>query len=1094
MKKLLLTLLLGLPALLSAQCPGLTPNVSTVDLTCFGMTDGSISATPSGGSGTYNYQLLDGSNNLVSANGTGIFNNLVAGSYNYVIEDQGNACYDTTAVILMEPSLITMFNNIVDDGCGNCNGQIDIIVTGGTPGYTYSIDGGSTFQGGSTFNNLCTGTYSTLVMDMNACIMQEPATVGQAAPITLNETNTPDSGSGDGSITLSATGGVGGFGFSWTGPNSFTSTSQNLTNLVAGTYVVTVIDGNGCTEVLTVVVQSTALVTTFWTMDPMCFASADGGINVSIGGGSGNFELEVTDLSYNVFYSSTTNFQHFGLWAGQYYYIVTDLTTSDADTVMFELYDPMPITAFESITHATCGLCNGEIFINVTGGVAPYTFNWSNGTTTQVVTGLCAGTYNVDIVDGNGCIQSLGYTVTNTGTAFSGSTTPTNATCGNCDGSIAFTPSGGTGPFTYQWDDPSGQTTNPATNLCDGIYTLSVTDGSGCSMSFMDTISDGSTVFASAANPTNSSCFACDGSVMIIGGGGVPPYTYVNVLTQDTNSTGMFDSLCANIHYAEVIDANGCSNIVTYTIGQTTLGSFTYSSNVTHESAAGASDGSIDIVYDTIANPNLTFEWSPISVTTADLQNLPAGVYTLTIEDTVTGGCMTINQTITTIPANGYIMGQLFSDNDGNCVFSTGDNYIANATVTVTDGTNTYTGLTNSYGYYYILVPNGTYTATPTFSSNYTVNCTGSQSVTVAGSNVGGINFSATTPPFEDLCVYSSSWGFVPGFDAYIYTYVMNHGNLTSSGEVAVVVPTGTNYLYSTPSPSSTSGDTLFFDVNNLAPGTYFSISTMVNVPVWFQLGDLVEVCAEVELLGGGTDTNPACNENCYYDVVVGSYDPNDKAVQPMGVGNEGYIETDVQEFTYLIRFQNTGTAAAHNVYITDTLDAMLDQGSIQILASSHDMYVEFYQDDVVRFRFDNIMLPDSNSNEPESHGYVQFKINTAAVPQLTETIENTANIYFDFNEPVITNTTLNTYADFSSTTVVENAELEVYPNPTKDLLFVRNVDNANYIIYDMNGRIIQTGRVQNSTPIGVSEISAGTYFLEVDTVTGKERRLFTKE
>lgn len=1001
-----------------AQCPGLNSNAFPTDITCFGFADGQISSSPSGGVGPFFYQLLDPNNNMISANSTGNFMGLVAGSYNLVIQDQGNACYDTTVVLVNEPDPIQAFETIV-----------------------------------------------------------------------------PDNGLSSGSISLTVIGGVNSYSFNWTGPNGFTSVNQDITGLEAGVYVVDIVDANGCFLTQTFTVLSAAISTTFYTMDPFCFGEPNGGISVTINGGTGSYNFQITDLSYNALFSSTSSTDYYNLIAGQYYYIATDLGSSYADTNYFELYDPAPVTVVESITHETCGQCNGAITLNVFGGTATYTVSWSNGSTTFNQSGLCSGTYTVDLYDANGCYSTYTYTVTSTGgTPFTGTTTPTASTCSNCDGSIAFTPTSGTAPYNYLWDDPTAQNTSSANNLCAGVYSVAVTDASGCTITFTDTVDTGAWVYGSVINSAPSSCLACDGSVEVTGAGGTGPYTYVNVLTQDTNSTGLFDSLCPNVNYVQVIDANGCSGIVSYTIAQIELPGLNFSDSTVDESTIGANDGSINISYDSGLYSDLDFLWQPDSSTSEDLYNVPNGTYWVQITDSASGGCGTYVSTVGVLASSAYISGQLYQDNNGDCSYNAGDSYLANVLITISDGTNTYTALTNSYGYYYVLVPNGSYTVEPTFPSNYTTSCGISQNVTIAGSNVSGVNFFATASPYEDLCVYNYGWGFTPGFTAYIYVYVQNNGNVTSDGDLSVVIPSGTTYLWSDITPSSVNGDTLFFSMSNLAPSSYSTFYIALDIPTWFQLGDIVEICSSIDLLGGGTDVNLACNNDCYYDIVVGSYDPNDKAVDPMGIDSPGYIETDENEFTYTIRFQNTGTAPAHNVYITDTLDAMLDRGTLQVLAASHDMYIEYYMDDVVRFRFDNIMLADSNSNEPESHGYVQFKINTKNAPQLTETVENTANIYFDFNEPVITNTTLNTYADFSSVSEESNSKLLVYPNPTNGKIHLSVQDQSSYKIIDMNGKLIQNGSAFANQSIEVSSLTSGIYFIEIESSSEILRSKFTKE
>jgi uncharacterized repeat protein (TIGR01451 family) len=148
--------------------------------------------------------------------------------------------------------------------------------------------------------------------------------------------------------------------------------------------------------------------------------------------------------------------------------------------------------------------------------------------------------------------------------------------------------------------------------------------------------------------------------------------------------------------------------------------------------------------------------------------------------------------------------------------------------------------------------------------------------------------------------------------------------------------------------------------------------------------------------------TDIDCREN------IGSFDPNDKQGFPLGVLDEHYIPLQ-QQIEYFIRFQNTGTDTAFTVIVRDTLDADLDPASIRPLGSSHPYQFNLSGQGVASFIFTNIMLPDSNVNELNSHGYLKFSITPKA--RLTEgtTIENKAAIFFDFNDPVITNTTSHT-------------------------------------------------------------------------------------
>jgi uncharacterized repeat protein (TIGR01451 family) len=145
--------------------------------------------------------------------------------------------------------------------------------------------------------------------------------------------------------------------------------------------------------------------------------------------------------------------------------------------------------------------------------------------------------------------------------------------------------------------------------------------------------------------------------------------------------------------------------------------------------------------------------------------------------------------------------------------------------------------------------------------------------------------------------------------------------------------------------------------------------------------------------------------------VTVCSYDPNDKQAYPQGVGPQNMIPTDTP-MEFMINFQNTGTDTAFNIVIADTLDPDLDWNSFEIVAHSHEVYAQMDQNGVVTFTFENIFLPDSNVDEPGSHGFVAYRLNVDSfLPDPTE-ITNTAYIYFDYNAPIVTNTTLTTLSD----------------------------------------------------------------------------------
>ncbi len=213
-------------------------------------------------------------------------------------------------------------------------------------------------------------------------------------------------------------------------------------------------------------------------------------------------------------------------------------------------------------------------------------------------------------------------------------------------------------------------------------------------------------------------------------------------------------------------------------------------------------------------------------------------------------------------------------------------------------------------------------------------------------------------------------------------------------------------------------------------------------------------------------DASPFISVDCQEN--IGSWDPNDKAGFPKGYGAEHFIEknTDIE---YRIRFQNTGTDTAFRVEIRDTLSNYLDLGSIQLGASSHDYVFRLEKDGSLAFIFDDIMLPDSNINEPASHGFVNFRIRQLPDNPIGTEIFNQAAIYFDFNPPVITNETVHRVGEnFLEVQVVSTKELgatenvlKVYPNPFKQSAILKwegsnPLQNASFILFDALGREVR--------------------------------------
>lgn len=365
-------------------------------------------------------------------------------------------------------------------------------------------------------------------------------------------------------------------------------------------------------------------------------------------------------------------------------------------------------------------------------------------------------------------------------------------------------------------------------------------------------------------------------------------------------------------------------------------------------------------------------------------------------------------------------------------------------------------------------------------------------------SNTGSVNFilnSAMNFEFPYECIVNGfdltagnipGYGFVPGLIGYIKPYFYNNTCQVQSGFVDVTIDPLTTFITNTGTPPNlVNGNVLTWNFSNINNTNGWSALSILIGQIIFEtsasvnIGDML--CFETDIFPVAGDNNPADNENAKCYPVVASFDPNMKEVSPAGNGPEGFIDSDLS-MTYTIHFQNTGTAPAQNVYILDTLDADLDLSTLQIIAASHDMNLYAATNGVLKFDFPNIQLPDSSTNEPLSHGHVMYKIDQKSSLFPGTEIKNTAHIFFDYNEAVITNTTLNTisYPDGFSETEID--ALKLYPNPTDGKInFTGTLSGEKFAIYDLTGKMIYSGTI-SLNQMDVSFLKNGMYLLEVSS------------
>lgn len=358
--------------------------------------------------------------------------------------------------------------------------------------------------------------------------------------------------------------------------------------------------------------------------------------------------------------------------------------------------------------------------------------------------------------------------------------------------------------------------------------------------------------------------------------------------------------------------------------------------------------------------------------------------------------------------------------------------------------------------------------------------------------NVGTGNFEAqTTTTVQDVAIdFIASIETRPGFTAGYKIIAVNKGSVPVSGTIDL--PYNSNlFTYQTSVPAATTVSSGMLNWSyTIGPFERLRIDVefLVVQPPTLIGGETELWTATINPISG--DASPEDNTFIYTNNIVNSYDPNDKTVFE---GDE-ILPTDLNEYLhYRIRFQNTGTASAINVKVTDTLSTNLDWDTFEPIDMSHDVgEIHIKNKRYVDFDFPNINLPDSTSNEPLSHGYIYYRIKPKQNLVVGDYIDNTAHIFFDFNEAIITNTTVTTVVQTLSETGEELLAVSLYPNPTQDQLHIQTLNTIDAItIFSLQGQELIKTTEKN---VNVSSLSSGVYFAHVTSGDQSEVLKFVKQ
>ena len=423
------------------------------NVACSGAPSGSVVLSVSNAVGTPSYSW---SNNTSNQNLTSV----AGGTYSVTITD-ANGCTNTNSFTVAQPAPISTSLTTTQPACNGGTGSITANSSGGTGSLFYTWSGG--LGGSGTVNNLSAGTYTVTTTDANGCFITNNVTIN-TPPAAIGVTGTVVAagcaGATTGSVTISTTNTVGMPTYAWSNNTS----NQNLTNVAAGSYTVTVTDANGCTGTSTFAVNAgSSMSATVSITQPVCNNSL-GSASVSVTGGTGGYTYAWSN--------NTTGITATNLQAGTVTVTITDVNGCATTSTATVNASPAAIAVTQSVVNVACnGDANGSIALSLANATMPATYAWSNNATGATINNLAVGNYSVTITDANNCTQTATGAITEPAVISANATVSANACNGN-DGSIAVTPSGGTPPYVI--------TPNSLTNLPLGTYTISVTDANNC--------------------------------------------------------------------------------------------------------------------------------------------------------------------------------------------------------------------------------------------------------------------------------------------------------------------------------------------------------------------------------------------------------------------------------------------------------------------------------------------------------------------------------------------------------------------------------------------------------------------------------------
>jgi len=599
-------------------CPTLTINTFVDNVICFNDCNGSVEITGiTNGTAPFNYEWSNGATSAY-------LENLCQGNYEVTVIDAYN-CSLSEIIEVSEPEFLMVNASSINETANNAmDGEASCNPSGGTEPYSFSWSNGATTQ---SIENLEPGTYTVEVSDQNNCLSIESVIIQEFVcpemEIILTQSNTSCFEVCDGSLSISdVANGTAPFTYAWSnGASTF-----EIPDLCSDLYSVSISDAYNCVITESYYIeQAIELSVNAFSTDETSGDANDGTASCSPSGGT---------IPYNFLWSNGETSQSIdNLSPGTYSLTVTDANMCmSVESVEIAEFGCLGLSIEANILHNPCyDNCIGEIEItNIQEGVAPYTYQWQDGSIESSLLDLCEGNYSATVVDANNCSVFATFIVETPNELHANLIISHESSHDGNNGSAAANPAGGSAPFIYNWSN--GETASSISNLSPGNYELSVTDANGCIRIESFIIEEYlCPIIALDVEQKNATCFSlCDGNISLDPFGGTNPYSYE---WDNGEKTSTILNLCAGGYSVTIEDGNNCQHVESFII-QEPEEIIVSIEEVVH--VTEGQKGSIDISID--VNNNVL--WSGpnnFNSTTEDIYDLQAGCYTLTVTNPITG-------------------------------------------------------------------------------------------------------------------------------------------------------------------------------------------------------------------------------------------------------------------------------------------------------------------------------------------------------------------------------------------------------------------------------------------------------------------------